>query len=216
VETAPVLGFADGGSLQATANHPALELLNTVAWRFDRDRTVDRIEEASELVRWAAFVGILDPGQREGFTAEAHQDRAGAREVVTRCRDLRDALYAVVQPLATDGRSDPAPRAHLVARLLLDLGHSEIVTVMPLRWDSRPRGLRDLPEALDIHAWDLLAHEDPTRLRQCRDDACGWLFLDRSRNGSRRWCSSADCGNRSRARRHRSRTSATTAPRTPS
>jgi predicted RNA-binding Zn ribbon-like protein len=48
------------------------------------------------------------------------------------------------------------------------------------------------------------------RLRRCDDQGCGWLFLDTTRNHSRRWCSSRDCGNRDRARRHytRSRTTA--------
>jgi len=33
-------------------------------------------------------------------------------------------------------------------------------------------------------------------------DGCGWLFLDETRNRSRRWCSMKDCGNRAKARRH--------------
>jgi predicted RNA-binding Zn ribbon-like protein len=45
----------------------------------------------------------------------------------------------------------------------------------------------------------------PDRLRRCDDDGCGWLFLDTTRNHSRRWCSSGDCGNRDRARRHYAR-----------
>jgi len=48
----------------------------------------------------------------------------------------------------------------------------------------------------------LVERADLTRLRECQDDDCGWLFLDGTKNGSRRWCSSADCGNRARAKRH--------------
>lgn len=62
--------------------------------------------------------------------------------------------------------------------------------------------MRDVPVLVGLAAWQLLQHEEPSRLRQCRDTTCGWLFLDRTKNACRVWCSSADCGNRARARRH--------------
>ncbi|MGH3319645.1 MAG: CGNR zinc finger domain-containing protein [Streptosporangiaceae bacterium] len=52
---------------------------------------------------------------------------------------------------------------------------------------------------------ELLQSSDLAALRRCQNSACGWLFLDRSRSHTRRWCSSADCGNRERVRRHASR-----------
>ena len=48
-----------------------------------------------------------------------------------------------------------------------------------------------------------------TQVRECADDTCGWLFLDLSKNASRRWCNMADCGNRAKARRYRARKKAT-------
>ncbi len=54
-------------------------------------------------------------------------------------------------------------------------------------------------------ATDLLTSCDLARVRECADDSCGWLFMDMSRNGSRRWCDMADCGNRAKARRYRER-----------
>jgi predicted RNA-binding Zn ribbon-like protein len=49
---------------------------------------------------------------------------------------------------------------------------------------------------------DLLTGPDRTHLRECANDRCLWLFLDDSKNGSRRWCSMQSCGNRAKARRH--------------
>jgi predicted RNA-binding Zn ribbon-like protein len=40
------------------------------------------------------------------------------------------------------------------------------------------------------------------RVRSCQGDTCGWLFLDMSKNRSRRWCSMSDCGNTAKARRY--------------
>jgi predicted RNA-binding Zn ribbon-like protein len=51
-------------------------------------------------------------------------------------------------------------------------------------------------------AVDLLTRRDAVVLSQCVGEDCGWLFLDQSPSGRRKWCSMADCGNRAKARRH--------------
>ena len=56
-------------------------------------------------------------------------------------------------------------------------------------------------------AAELLTSERRSRIGQCADDrGCGWLFLDATKNRSRRWCAMGDCGNRAKARRHYLRT----------
>lgn len=78
---------------------------------------------------------------------------------------------------------------------------------------SRPEGLpirptidlnepADLTAKLALLALQFLSSEDARLVKACADQECGWLFLDRSRHHSRRWCSSNDCGNRNRVRRH--------------
>jgi predicted RNA-binding Zn ribbon-like protein len=76
-----------------------------------------------------------------------------------------------------------------------------------LRWEWPDGGGR-----LDSPLWPvgqaaaaLLTSGDLSRLRQCGGDLCGWLFLDRSRNRSRQWCTMEDCGNVSKVRRFRQR-----------
>jgi predicted RNA-binding Zn ribbon-like protein len=56
-----------------------------------------------------------------------------------------------------------------------------------------------------ISAVDLLTSSDLGRLKICPAHECEWLFLDDSRNGTRRWCSMAECGNRAKARLHYNR-----------
>lgn len=55
-------------------------------------------------------------------------------------------------------------------------------------------------------AGDLLVEGDPRRVRVCAGERRGWLFLDTSKSGSRRWCSMEGCGNRAKARQHYART----------
>ncbi|MDQ0382108.1 CGNR zinc finger domain-containing protein [Amycolatopsis thermophila] len=172
--------------------HVALDLVNTVAWRLDPSRREDRLRDDEALRDWAVSAGIASGPAVAGGVAQV--------------RDLREAAYRVLHPMATAGS---APRRRAAADFeplrgpVLDaLARAEVVSVVPLEWRIPVRATSDLPAALALEVWRLLQFEDLTRLRQCADDGCGWLFLDRSRNGSRRWCSSADCGNRERARRH--------------
>jgi len=51
-------------------------------------------------------------------------------------------------------------------------------------------------------AADLLAGSQLARVRRCANPSCGWLFLDNSKTGNRRWCSMSACGNRAKAHRH--------------
>jgi len=206
----PVLRFHDGGWAEAIGNHLALDLVNTVAWRLDPDRAVDRLPDGAALVDWARFVGLLDDRQAVALGLEVAGDpRAGVR-ITARVRRARERLYRVLQPMAVG--EEPAGRdlAALHRGLLGALGRADVSTVMPLEVSTGLRSASDLGDELDLATWRLLQHEDRRRLRQCQDSDCGWLFLDRTKNGSRLWCSSADCGNRTRARRHYQRRTAAT------
>src|SRR5207302_22567 len=70
-------------------------------------------------------------------------------------------------------------------------------------------------ETLDRMLWpvirsaaDLLVSGEAQRVRRCASETCDWLFLDTSRNHSRRWCDMSGCGNRAKARRHYARAKA--------
>lgn len=192
--TEPV-DVADG-----VGGHPALELVNTVAWRRDASRRADRISDCSALVEWAASAGVLDAERAGALRAEA--GLAHAEDVLERALSFREVLYHVLQPVATAETPEAGEVEVLQQAITSALTSAEIVSLVPLQWSVQLGDLTDLPAALVISGWRLLQFEDLARLRQCADSGCGWLFLDRSRNASRRWCSSADCGNRARARRH--------------
>lgn len=161
--------------------HLLLDLVNTVSWRLDDSRWIDRLSTPADLDDWCAAVGLS----------------AGRRAKLEDVTQVRETAYLVVLPLA---RGDEPTKVELQAmqELLVDaLSRAKPTGLRPLDWTTD-----DLPGTLALSAARLLEHEDLSRLRECQDDDCGWLFMDRSKNGSRRWCSSRDCGNRARAKRH--------------
>ena len=52
-------------------------------------------------------------------------------------------------------------------------------------------------------ARELLA--DPSRIKECEGEECGWVFVDATKSGTRRWCSMASCGARAKMKRYRAR-----------
>lgn len=183
------------------AGDPALDLVNTVAWRGDRARTVDRLDGFPALADWAHRAGMVD--------ASVAARLRGGDAVVEQVRHLREDLHAVTVA-AADGR-EPDARAlrALQVRIVAALAVASPRPGLPLEWDLEVARGADLPHALALAALRLLRSPEVARIGRCSDASCGWLYLDHSRNRSRRWCSSADCGNRERVRRHHARASRT-------
>jgi predicted RNA-binding Zn ribbon-like protein len=88
--------------------------------------------------------------------------------------------------------------------LLEALSHSDLIGP-PMRWQVTPRRPADIPRLLALQTLDLLQSPKSHLIRRCHGAGCGWFFLDCTRSHTRRWCSSSDCGNRDRARRHYAR-----------
>ncbi|WP_405062183.1 CGNR zinc finger domain-containing protein [Kribbella sp. NBC_01505] len=160
--------------------HVALDLLNTISWRLEPSRTIDRIATPEALATWCAAVGLRGDSEPEQVAM------------------VRAAVYEVVLPIAR--RTGSGDLRELQILLTGAMRRATPVGPRALEW----LGV-DLVDELVLATSRLLEREDLSRLRECQDNGCGWLFLDRSKNGSRRWCSSGDCGNRARAKRHYAR-----------
>lgn len=192
------------------SGHPALDLVNTVDRRGEGARRRDDLIDAMAVVRWCRQARVLGADSASRLAGEAAGDDGTTVRAVV---DLRETLWQTLLPLIDD------PEHHVLVvperlrvRMTDALTHSDLAGD-PLRWRLVPHELADVPRVLALSAMDLLQSPELRRLSHCANAACGWLFLDRTRNHSRRWCSSGDCGNRERARRfYRRRSSLTTTP----
>ncbi|MGO1076783.1 CGNR zinc finger domain-containing protein [Inquilinus sp. CA228] len=125
----------------------------------------------------------------------------------TRLIGLRGVLHAVLDAVAT--RAEPPAEA--VAQLQAEV--AEAASRRRLTVSAAGSAWRDAPPAdgvavrhrLAMDALDLLLQGEPARLKRCAGHDCGWLFYDRSKNASRRWCLMADCGTTDKVRRFRQR-----------
>jgi predicted RNA-binding Zn ribbon-like protein len=187
---------------RVTGGHPVLDLVNTMAWRGDPDRTTDRLTDVDALLSWSLTAGVIGREQAEALGTELAGEPLVGSAVLDEARSVRATAYALLRPVARGSRPSSTDVRAARAMVVAALSRAEIVDVVPWRWAIDLGTVRDLPSALALQLWQLLQFEDLRRLRECRDRDCGWLFLDRSKNASRLWCSSRDCGNRTRVRRH--------------
>lgn len=179
-----------------------LDLVNTGSGRDGPDS--DRLQDYADLVRWAERTGSVTPGEGEVLRARAAASPAAAQAVLERVRGLREAMFRVfrarmegAQAAATDlgVLAEAAAEASAKHRLMQRDGEFE------LGWTEA--------ESLDRPWWPaavaavaLLTSADVSRVKECASHTCDWLFLDLSKNRSRRWCDMKDCGNRAKARRY--------------
>jgi len=190
------------GPADPVGGHPVLDLVNTVAWRGDRDRATDRLTDVDALLSWSLTAGVIGQEQAAAFRTELAAEPSAGSAVLEEARSVRATAYALLSPVARGARPRGTDVRAARALVVGALSRAEIVDVVPWRWSIDLATVRDLPGALALQLWQLVQFEDLQRLRECRDRDCGWLFLDRSKNASRVWCSSRDCGNRTRVRRH--------------
>lgn len=162
----------------------ALDLLNT-EWLEDADGPVDVLAVRPGVEAWLVSHGY-EPRLAGPARGPLLQTRAAIRAAVPEAAGYA-ALNAVL--------------AHAQVSLWLDDAGTarQTVRVDDPGWAPAVAAARNLVELLE---------QAPDRIRCCRHPECELWFFDTTRNGSRRWCSMADCGNRAKAKRHYQRTRA--------
>jgi predicted RNA-binding Zn ribbon-like protein len=186
-----------------------LAVANSVLWRRSAQPR-DLITDHPALVGYLHDVGLLTDAERDGLSASATAHPVSARRAHAAAIELRETLFRMLSAAAAGQAPAPADLRALTATLRAGVAELSLGPGADGRLAAgwpRPADRLDWPlwEIAGSAAGLLLSHE-PTWLKQCPGDRCGWLFVDRSRSHSRRWCSSAMCGNRDRARRHYART----------
>ncbi len=185
----------------------ALEFTKTRGWE-RRDRADDELADCEGLVSWCERRGVLSRGLARRYRERARRRPASARAAATRARDLRGLIYRVLRTVGTGHTPTADDLRELSGWLRRCAGARElVVTTGAVSWDWRIDPAR-ADHILAPVAWslaDLLVAPELGRVRLCDGDECGWLFVDASRGGARRWCDMSDCGNRAKVQRFRAR-----------
>ncbi len=186
-----------------------LDFANTVSWRRS-SQPIDRLNRYGDLIEWARQRGVLMPAEGQALDVEARRRPVAAARMLTRTRALREAIYRVFSGIAVGTQPNGEDLAHLDRELHEALRNLHLTPTRSgaiLAW-SRGRGqlARPLWSAARSAA-EVLISDNVRRLKTCPASNCGWVFLDTSKNGTRRWCDIQVCGSRAKSRSYYARTS---------
>lgn len=181
---------------------PFLDFANTVGGR-TKSREADRLTSYPILVAWAQAADIVSPAEARSLQAAAVANEAAADGRLQEARAFRESLFRLLSRVAAGGApqgqdldqvNDSIANAAAVARLAW-AGNRFVASI-----GVEKAGLDVILCRVALSALRFLDGEGVDRLREC--ERCSWLFLDRSKNGRRRWCRMDACGNRAKAARH--------------
>lgn len=184
--------------------HCALDFTNTVNSRAV-PATRDYLPDYAALADWCRQAGLLPETLVAGFREAARALPVDAREAFDAAISLREALFRIFKAVL-DGARCGADDLEIVDHHAVEARRAQALRQaggeFRLDWREAPPSLMLPVQAVAEAADELLRGGDLGRLGQCPPpEGCGWLFIDRTRNRSRRWCSMDHCGASAKARR---------------
>ena len=187
-----------------------LDFANTI----HDSRAEDKEEElraVSDLLQWAKEAGLLSEADHDRLTAHYHHNPREAAAALAKGTAIRDLLLSIFAGIANGRRVSAQRLSELNSTLARAPGLLRVQKSsdrIEAEWTSAAEGLPEVFFAVLASAAELLASDRLGRIRECASADCTWLFVDESRNRSRRWCDMSVCGNRMKARRHYQRAKA--------
>jgi len=191
----------------------ALDLVNTTDWP-EAHATTERLTDYGRFLAWAEAAGAIRKAEALALRRRAALEPAEAARALALARRTREAIHACAEALS--GQDDPRPALERLGALLpralahlrLEADPTQDPPGVRQRWEG-------LGTALDSPLWPVLwsavrlfTSADAARIHLCAGESCGWAYVDRSKNGLRRWCEMSTCGttakNRRRGRQPRS------------
>jgi predicted RNA-binding Zn ribbon-like protein len=190
------------------ANRLCLDFTNTL---HDRGTALqrDHFSTYADLAWWSQAAGILQSEETQLLLEEAKIHPTEAAQILQKAITLRETMYrifsAIVRedtPEATDLQALNAAYAEAMSRAcIIPKGNA-----FTWDWQGKETALERMVWDIVRSAAELLVSTELHLLHECAAEDCGWLFLDTSKNHSRRWCDMKGCGNRAKVGRHYEKT----------
>lgn len=185
-----------------------VDFSNTAEWR-GREKPEELVPTFGHLAEWALKRELLHHDAYHAVLEWAAANPSEAERTYSALIRTREALYRVLHAVATSRRPDGkhlevvnAAHARVLPRLIL----SNDAEGFGWEWTGEQHDLEQILAPVMISASALLTSGPVHLLKVCADNTgCAWLFLDMTKNHSRRWCDMKGCGNRAKLRRFNQR-----------
>ncbi|MFY0255642.1 CGNR zinc finger domain-containing protein [Chitinophaga sp. 30R24] len=180
-----------------------LDFINTVENR-KKAAPYDYLNSFKDLLKWYAHTGALSPKIIHTLERLAKDYPQKATIVFDKCKQLRELLHSILSRLVA--KKSPLPEDLLLFNRFISEAYASIEISFPAG-----QGLLQFnaPVLEQVYWWliksavELFISPMVTGVKEC--PGCGWLFLDKSKNGSRKWCSMRTCGDVSKVKAYMQR-----------
>jgi len=190
------------------SGHPALEFTNTVNNHASK-QPGETLFKYEDLLSWVKRVGLLRDEQVQALMRKAASQPNEAAAVFAGSLELREAIYRIFVAQIKGKAPADGDLSILNSMLVQPTREARVVRrsgKFEWQWNFDETALEAPLWILALSAVNLLTSENCQWVGQCADeDGCGWLFVDTTKNHSRRWCDISDCGNRAKQRRYQKR-----------
>jgi len=183
------------------------DFTNTRSGRYEASGH-EHIQRYADLVEFTRQAGFLTAAEAKRLLAEAERRPEKATQIHRRSVALREAIWRAFANIAKEERP-VAEDVELIGAEAADaLGNARVQRTsegFEWRWPETDDLARALWPIARAASEILTSDHERALLRECSDDTCAWLFVDRTKNHSRRWCDMNTCGSRNKVREFRSR-----------
>jgi len=215
----PTLDSSRFAGLELVGGRVCLDFINTIDPRESQPvgaQPRDYLQSYGDLALWSGYARLLPTPQVAALLEGASKDPSGAQEVFERAIALREVLYRVFSAAAAGERPAAGDLEALQAAYRSTMAEASLVyspVGLTWQWPDNDDALDQMMWPLVRSAIELLAAPSLRRVKVCPGlGDCGWLFLDTSKSGRRRWCSMESCGSRAKMRRYYARSHTTGHP----
>jgi predicted RNA-binding Zn ribbon-like protein len=180
----------------------SFNFVNTVHSRVEEDR-FDYLNSYDDLIEWMGKVKLLPAEKLKDLKKLAALDNKAAQKALIKIKKQRELLYNFFSPVIHNKEPEESVVKNINKTLsdsLSALSFSYNKGELELEWKSSKVDLSEPLKIIFKDVFDIITTIPQNRLKECK--ACGWLFLDKSKNNSRTWCSMQTCGSIEKAKRY--------------
>jgi predicted RNA-binding Zn ribbon-like protein len=182
------------GDILLHGNVLCLDFVNSIHDRIN-EPDHDYLSNAADLFYWAVKAGVINTKTCNTSLKDIGDSSSQANKVLKDAKLIRELLYKIFKAISQHKRVNAQDLQVFNELLSKCFSRVEIITDgmgFTKDWKVVPGELLLITAPIIHSAYELLLSEKLDRVKECPN--CGWLFLDTSKNGKRRWCSMKTCG----------------------
>lgn len=203
----------------------SLDFVNTAGGRLSNPRkkngrdyydsyNADKLEKYADLIAWSLKAKLINEKEAKKLLRFSKDAPPMAQAVLKRAVNLRESIYRIFKCSIEGWQPESEDIEKLNTELNLARAHQKLSVVKNdfiFAWIGRADALDSMLWQISEAAAQLLVNGDLSRVGNCGNVVCNWLFLDTSRNHTRQWCVMKDCGNLAKVHRFRAKRKGATA-----